>query len=137
MNSSNQPSTWHHQSSLSREKSRPQGSCMWLRWKSYFRHERDSSAPFPVTVKLFVSQPCPTLCVPMNCSPPGSSSYGIFQARILKYFRNTEILKGCHLLLQGIFPNPGMEPQSPTLQAGSLRSEPPGKPLIYRSSPYL
>ena len=38
----------------------------------------------------------------------------------------------CHYLLQGIFPtqglNPGIEPRSPTLQADSLPSEPPGKP---------
>ena len=29
------------------------------------------------------TQLCPTLCNPMDCSPPGSSVYGIFQARIL------------------------------------------------------
>ena len=27
---------------------------------------------------------CPTLCDPMNCSPPGSSVHGILQARILE-----------------------------------------------------
>ena len=31
-------------------------------------------------------------------------------------------------LLQGNLPNPGIEPRSPTLQADSLQSEPPGKP---------
>ena len=30
-------------------------------------------------------QLCPTLCGPMNCSPPGSSVYGISQARILEW----------------------------------------------------
>ena len=30
-----------------------------------------------------VAQVCPTLCDPVNCSPPGSSAYGIFQGRIL------------------------------------------------------
>ena len=29
-----------------------------------------------------VTQPCQTLCNPVDCSPPGSSLYGIFQARI-------------------------------------------------------
>ena len=29
-------------------------------------------------------QACPTLCDPMNCSPPGSSIHGILQARILE-----------------------------------------------------
>ena len=32
-----------------------------------------------------VSQSCPTLCHPMDCSPPGSSIHGIFQARILEW----------------------------------------------------
>ena len=31
-----------------------------------------------------VSQLCPTLCDPMDCSLPGSSIHGIFQARILE-----------------------------------------------------
>ena len=30
-----------------------------------------------------VAQPCLTLCDPMDRSPPGSSVYGILQARIL------------------------------------------------------
>ena len=29
--------------------------------------------------------PCPTLCDPMDCSPPGSSAHGIFLARILEW----------------------------------------------------
>ena len=33
---------------------------------------------------LVRTQLCPTLCNPMYCSPPGSSVYGIFQARILE-----------------------------------------------------
>ena len=32
-----------------------------------------------------VSQLCPTLCDPMDCSPPGSSIHGIFQARTLEW----------------------------------------------------
>ena len=34
---------------------------------------------------LFVTQSCLTLWNPMNCSPPGSSVYWIFQARILEW----------------------------------------------------
>ena len=30
-------------------------------------------------------QSCPTLCDPMDCSPPGSSIHGIFQARVLEW----------------------------------------------------
>ena len=33
---------------------------------------------------MCVSQSCPTLCGPMDCSPPGSSVHGILQARILE-----------------------------------------------------
>ena len=36
-------------------------------------------------LKLLVAQLCLTLCNPMNCSPPGSSVHGIFQARILEW----------------------------------------------------
>ena len=32
-----------------------------------------------------VTQPCPTLCDPMDCSPAGSSIHGIFQARVLEW----------------------------------------------------
>ena len=32
-----------------------------------------------------VAQSCPTLSDPMECSPPGSSVHGIFQARVLEW----------------------------------------------------
>ena len=35
---------------------------------------------------------------------------------------------GCHALIQGNLPNPGIEPRPPTLQVDSLPSEPLGKP---------
>ena len=38
---------------------------------------------------------CPTLCDPMDCSPPGSSIHGILQARILEWVA---------------FPSPGIFP---------------------------
>ena len=31
------------------------------------------------------TQSCPTLSDPMDCSPPGSSAHGIFQARVLEW----------------------------------------------------
>ena len=41
-----------------------------------------------------VTQLCPTLSDPMDCSRPGSSAHGIFQARVLEWgaiaFSNTE-----------------------------------------------
>ena len=36
-------------------------------------------------LKFKVSQSCPTLCDPMDCSLPASSTHGIFQARILEW----------------------------------------------------
>ena len=66
-----------------------------------------------------VTQSCPTLCDPMDCSPPGSSVHGIFKVRILEW----EPFPSPGDLL-----NPGIEPKSPTLQADSLPAEPPGKP---------
>ena len=41
-------------------------------------------------VKSEVAQSCPTPSDPMDCSLPGSSVHGIFQARVL----------GCHCLLR-------------------------------------
>ena len=35
--------------------------------------------------KVLVTQSCPTLCDPMDCSPPGSSVHGILQARLLEW----------------------------------------------------
>ena len=32
-----------------------------------------------------VAQSCPTLSNPMDCSPPGSSVHGIFQATVLEW----------------------------------------------------
>ena len=36
-------------------------------------------------VKALVAQLGPTLCNPMDCSPPDSSIHGLFQARILEW----------------------------------------------------
>ena len=38
-------------------------------------------------------QSCPTLCDPMDCSPPGSSVHGIFQARTLESSRGSSWLR--------------------------------------------
>ena len=35
--------------------------------------------------KVLVAQLCLTLCDPMDCSPPGSSVHGIFQASVLEW----------------------------------------------------
>ena len=43
------------------------------------------SKPTVVFGTCVCAQSRPTLCDPMNCSPPGSSVHRIFQARILKW----------------------------------------------------
>jgi len=47
-----------------------------------------SHCPSPVAAAAApakVLQSCPTLSDPMDCSPPGSSVHGIFQARVLEW----------------------------------------------------
>ena len=57
----------------------------------------------------------------MDCSPPGSFVHGISQVRLLEWIAIS--------FSRGI-PDPGIEPESPALQADSLPPEPPGKPRI-------
>ena len=45
-----------------------------------------------------VTQSCPILWDPKNCSPPGSSVHGILQAKMLEWVA----------LIQGIFPTQGL-----------------------------
>ena len=46
---------------------------------------RDIGLPAKVHMCVLVTQSCPTLCDPMDYSPPGSSVHGIFQERILEW----------------------------------------------------
>ena len=59
-------------------------------------------------------------CDPMECNLLGSSVMG---------FSRQEYWSGLPFPLPGVRPNPGIEPWYPALQADSLTSEPPGKPL--------
>ena len=80
-------------------------------------------------LKALVTQSCLTLCDPVDCSPPGSSVHGDSSGK------NTGV--GCHAFL---LPDPGIEPGSPTLQADSLISKPPGKPrykITYQITPHF
>ena len=59
------------------------------------------------------AQSCPTLCNPVDCSPPGSSVHGIFRQ---------EYWSGLPFPSPGDLPDPGIEPAtpaSPALQAAS------------------
>ena len=54
----------------------------------FSRQEHWSGLPFPFPMhesESEVAQSCPTLSDPMDCSPPGSSGHGIFQARVLEW----------------------------------------------------
>ena len=46
-----------------------------------------------------VAQSCPTLSDSMDCSPPGSSVHGIFQARVLEWVLLDSILKNKDITL--------------------------------------
>ena len=53
------------------------------------RQEQWSGLPFPSPLYTRMHakslQSCPTLCDPMDCSPPGFSIHGILQARTLEW----------------------------------------------------
>ena len=59
-----------------------------------------------LNVCVLVTQLCPTLCYSMDCSLPGFSIHGVFQARILD---------GLPFPSPGDLPGPGIEPCSPAL----------------------
>ena len=65
-------------------------------------------SPLRHTGKSEVAQSRPTLCDPMDCSPPGSSVHGILQARILEWVA---------IPSSGDLPDPGIKPRSPALSA--------------------
>ena len=71
-----------------------------------------------------VTQSCPTLCNPMDCSLPGSASMG---------FSRQEYWSVLPFPSPGDLPDPGIEPGSPALQVDVLPSEQPRK-CVY---PYL
>ena len=56
-----------------------------------------------------VTQSCPTLCDPMNCSPPGSSVHGIFQVGILEWVAIPSSIythmreRDCHKVLNQLY----------------------------------
>ena len=72
-------------------------------------------------MKVLIIWICPTLCDPMNCSPPGSSVHGILQARILEWVV-IPFSRGSSW--------PRTEPGSPALQTDFY-------PLSHQGSPVL
>ena len=66
-----------------------------------------------------VAQLCATICDPIDCSLPGSSVHGIFQAKVLEWVA-ISLSRGSSWPRDRI--------QFPALQADALASEPLGKP---------
>ena len=71
----------------------------------FSRQEYWSGLPFPspmheVKSESEVAQSCPTLRDPMDCSLPGSSVYGIFQARVLEWCERIK-MKICQVKICG------------------------------------
>ena len=65
--------------------------CVWVYWcklplplsyKNTLHLEHTQISQDSEKVELLVTQLCPTLCNPIDCSPPGSSVHEIIQARI-------------------------------------------------------
>ena len=69
-----------------------------------------------------IVQQCPTLCDPMDSSQPGPPSKG---------FSRQEYWSGLPFPSPGDLPDPGIESQSPALQADAFSFEPPGKLLSH------
>ena len=67
----------------------------------------------------------PHFCGPMDCSPPGSSVHGVFQARILKWVA-ISFSRGSSW--------PRIEPMSAALAGKFFTTESPGKPQVYLKS---
>ena len=72
-----------------------------------------------------VAQSCPTLWKPLDCSPPGPSVHGIFQARILEWVT---------IPSPGDLPDPGIKPMSPVSPALEVDSFPtePSEQIVFR-----
>ena len=104
-------SSWGH--SIAGGKGRPvQGNddASWCRW--------DWHSP---SLGALVAQSCSTFLDPVDCAHQAPLSMGFFRQ---------EYWSGLPFPSPGDLPNPGIKPGSPTLQAESFLSEPPGKPPV-------
>ena len=70
-----------------------------------------------------VAKSCLTLCDPCGLAHQAPPSMG---------FSGQEYWSGLPFPSPGDLPDPGIESRSPTLQAASLPSEPPGKPKLLK-----
>ena len=92
-------------------------TCGWIQQTPRSTHVLYLSVVYPSTYlpilesESEVAQSCPTLCDPMDCSLPGFSGPGIFQARMLEWVAISFSRESS---------NPGIEPGAPALRADSL-----------------
>ena len=102
-----------------------------LTWEEIFNSTQDffcMEASSRMCLHAKSLQLCPTLCNPMDCSPPGFSVHGILQARILEWVA---------MLSSMAFSQPRDRARVLGLQhwqASTLPLGPPGKPGAYKHS---
>ena len=94
-----------------------QGAPYFQGWKEHLRFESESES-------VSLSQSCPT---------PGTPWTVARQAPQSVEFSRQEYWSGQPVPSPGDLPDTGTEPGSPTVQADSLWSEPPGKPVLWGS----
>ena len=71
-----------------------------------------------------VTQSCPTLCDPMDCSLPGSSVHGIFQSIVLEWIAIS--------FSRRIFPTQGLNPRLPHCRQTLYRLSHQGSPVVQK-----
>ena len=62
-------------------------------------------------------QSCPTLCDPVDGSPPGSSIHGILQARVLEWGAIAFSVRNVYVLGKEHFPCPKQKQKTVSLEA--------------------
>ena len=124
-----QRDTWVFRLSLRRRDSPLEGGRIWQRALWTLRTATTTECLLCLLHLVFslhggglVTKSCPTLCNPMDYSPPGCSVCGIVQARILEW---VAIFPS-----PGDLPDPGIELQSPELAGRFFTTEPPGSLLL-------
>ena len=86
------------------------------------------------TIFWWVSRPLPRVCLQLLSREVVSDSFATpwtvaCQTTLFMQLFKQEYWSGLPFPSSGDFPDPGIEPRSPALQADSLLSKPPGKPF--------
>ena len=90
-----------------------------MNWNPYLYLHSVSSDSMESESESEVTQPCPTLCDPLDRTT--------HQAHLSMGFSRQVYWSALPFPSPGDLPDPGIEPRSPTVQADPLTSEPPGK----------